>query len=488
MNDYDVAIIGSGLGGLACGAILSKNGYKVVVLEKNKVPGGCLQTFERKGVKFETGMHYIGSMREGETLNRYFKYLSLNDQVQLNELDRNGYDVISFGGKRYPFANSIEPFIETLSRFFPKESASIRKYIRDMGEIASRSPLYSLNHFEDPYYTNEYALSTGVDDYLIELTDNQILRNVLTGIMPLYGGRKDVTPLYYHAIIADFYNRSAFRIVGGSDRIASSLCTSVREAGGEIITEARVEKIICNQNRASRITLCSGETLSASHFISAIHPALLMDMIDTPLIRKSYRKRVRSIPQTDSNFTVYIKFRELTVPYMNYNFFHYPGQSVWESPYFFYMHLCREKNQRMAHGAILYENMRWEEVERWKDLPCGNRGQEYEDFKTIRAEKLLSALEKQFPGTVCNIENYWTSTPLTYNYYTGTPQGAMFGIMRNKNDLRGISIMQRTKVPNLYLAGQNINAHGIMGVIIGSVLTCAEIMGIEPLLKQIQNT
>jgi all-trans-retinol 13,14-reductase len=54
---------------------------------------------------------------------------------------------------------------------------------------------------------------------------------------------------------------------------------------------------------------------------------------------------------------------------------------------------------------------------------CGNRGQEYEDFKTIRAEKLLSALEKQFPGTVCNIENYWTSTPLTYNYYTGTPQG-----------------------------------------------------------------
>ena len=85
---------------------------------------------------------------------------------------------------------------------------------------------------------------------------------------------------------------------------------------------------------------------------------------------------------------------------MNYNFFHYPGQSVWESPYFFYMHLCREKNQRMAHGAILYENMRWEEVERWKDLPCGNRGQEYEDFKTIRAEKLLSALEKQFPGTV----------------------------------------------------------------------------------------
>ncbi|MEG1556274.1 MAG: FAD/NAD(P)-binding protein, partial [Bacteroidales bacterium] len=51
---YDIIIIGSGLGGLITGYILAKNGYKVMVLEKNSQFGGCLQTFKRDGVKFDT--------------------------------------------------------------------------------------------------------------------------------------------------------------------------------------------------------------------------------------------------------------------------------------------------------------------------------------------------------------------------------------------------------------------------------------------------
>ena len=60
-----VLIIGSGLGGLSCGVILAKNGYDVTVLEQNAVIGGCLQCFSRRGVKFETGRHFIGGGDEG---------------------------------------------------------------------------------------------------------------------------------------------------------------------------------------------------------------------------------------------------------------------------------------------------------------------------------------------------------------------------------------------------------------------------------------
>ena len=66
---YDVIIIGSGLGGLQCAYILSKEGYNVCVLEKNNKLGGCLQTFRRNNTLFDTGMHYIGSMDEGQVLN-----------------------------------------------------------------------------------------------------------------------------------------------------------------------------------------------------------------------------------------------------------------------------------------------------------------------------------------------------------------------------------------------------------------------------------
>ena len=72
-NKYDIAILGTGLGGLVCGYILSKNGFKVLLLEKEAQIGGCLQTFRRFGIKFDTGMHYIGSMLEGQILHRLFK-------------------------------------------------------------------------------------------------------------------------------------------------------------------------------------------------------------------------------------------------------------------------------------------------------------------------------------------------------------------------------------------------------------------------------
>ena len=81
MGKYDVVIIGSGLGGLVCGYILSKFGYKVCILEQHTQIGGCLQTFRRSGVTFDTGMHYIGSLDPGQVLHTYFSYLGLLDTV-----------------------------------------------------------------------------------------------------------------------------------------------------------------------------------------------------------------------------------------------------------------------------------------------------------------------------------------------------------------------------------------------------------------------
>ena len=103
-NRYDIAILGTGLGGLVCGYILSKNGYKVLLLEKNAQIGGCLQTFKRFGVKFDTGMHYIGSMLPGQILHRLFHYLNLLDDVPISRLDESGYDVFSIAGRHYQYA------------------------------------------------------------------------------------------------------------------------------------------------------------------------------------------------------------------------------------------------------------------------------------------------------------------------------------------------------------------------------------------------
>ena len=66
-DNKKVVIIGSGLGGLTCGVVLAKNGYKVTVLEQGNQVGGCLQCFTRHGAKFETGMHFVGSAAKGHS-------------------------------------------------------------------------------------------------------------------------------------------------------------------------------------------------------------------------------------------------------------------------------------------------------------------------------------------------------------------------------------------------------------------------------------
>ncbi|MBS1974049.1 MAG: NAD(P)-binding protein, partial [Bacteroidetes bacterium] len=106
MQQFDVVIIGSGIGGLVCGNILSLEGMKVCVLEKNKQIGGCLQTFSRDKVIFDSGVHYIGSLGKGQNLYQVFKYLGLMDKLKLQKMDEDAFDkiIIDNDEMEYPMA------------------------------------------------------------------------------------------------------------------------------------------------------------------------------------------------------------------------------------------------------------------------------------------------------------------------------------------------------------------------------------------------
>ena len=95
---FDILVIGSGLAGLVSALILAKEGLKVCVLEKNNQFGGNLQTFSRDKLIFDSGVHYLGGLSEGQNLNRYFKWLEIFDELKLSKLDDDGFDRITFDG------------------------------------------------------------------------------------------------------------------------------------------------------------------------------------------------------------------------------------------------------------------------------------------------------------------------------------------------------------------------------------------------------
>jgi hypothetical protein len=67
-KDIDYVVIGSGMGGLYCAALLARTGRRVVVLEQHYVAGGCTHTFEDKGYEFDTGLHYVGRIEKYKNL------------------------------------------------------------------------------------------------------------------------------------------------------------------------------------------------------------------------------------------------------------------------------------------------------------------------------------------------------------------------------------------------------------------------------------
>jgi all-trans-retinol 13,14-reductase len=131
--------------------------------------------------------------------------------------------------------------------------------------------------------------------------------------------------------------------------------------------------------------------------------------------------------------------------------------------------------------------MNFDDVAQWAGTKVGRRGADYESFKQEKAEKLLELLEKQIPGTRSHIEHYYTSSPLTFLDYTGTEKGSMYGVLRDCNESIHSLVSPRTRIPNLFQTGQNVNSHGILGVIIGSILTSGELVGVNHIVEQIKN-
>ncbi len=487
-------IIGSGLGGLSCGVILARNGYDVTLLEQDARIGGCLQCFHRGDAKFETGMHFIGSCNEGEVLWRLLRYLEVLDDLRLSPLDPSGYEVIALGGERFHLAQGREPFIEELASRFPGERDALCRYFNLVERIATTSALQALQRGgDDLAILTEYRMRS-INSVLESIIRDPLLRDVLVGNLPLYAAERDRTPFSTHAFITDFYNRSSFRIVGGSDALAESLARTLARYGGRILTHSRAVRIHCDATRARGVETADGTFHTADLVLSTIHPRRTLELVDSERFRPAYRNRINALRNTTAGFSVYLRFRDGAVPYRNNNFYGYTSDSPWDCESYdetswpkgyLYMHTCHDAHPMWAKCGVVISYMSIDELTPWLDTTVGHRGAEYEAFKRRKAERLLSVVEREFPGLRQQVAAYWTSTPLTYRDYTGTEGGSMYGIVHDVQAGVGSRVSHRTRIPNLLLAGQSINSHGILGVLVGTLTACGDVVGAQTIFNQI---
>jgi all-trans-retinol 13,14-reductase len=491
---YDVVIIGSGLGGLLCANVLSREGYSVCLLEKNNRLGGSLQSFGRKACVFNTGLNYTESLDEGQALFKYFRYFGITDKVRFRRLDKDGFDIISLPHGRYPLAMGHDNFMEKLLPSFPKEKNSLARYLETIRGICSSISLYNLS--EEPFsLIGCRSLGSGAADYIGSEIKDPRLRNIIAGNNLMYAGDASKTPLMIHALISNSFIESAWRIVDGSHMMISVLADNITSCGGVIMKSSKAVSFSSEDNIIRSVLLDSGEVIEGRFFISNTHPEQLLKM--TGLFRSSdaFSVRLSSLEDTIGMFSLYIVFKKNSFPYLNYNFYHYNQDDVWVAGSYeadrwpqswVLMTTATSDPSQYATSASVLTYMRYDELEKWQDTTTGNRGDEYLEFKIRKSEALLDNLEMQFPGIRSCVDTYYSSTPLTWRDYTGTRAGSAFGLLKDFNRPMESIILPRTKIRNLFLTGQNTNVHGILGVTISSLITCGEITDIKNLIRKIR--
>lgn len=496
MSKYDVVFIGSGLGSLLSAFILSKEGYRVCLLEQHDQIGGNLQSFKRKGFVFETGMHYIGSMDPGQPLHKFFKYFDLLDKVELGRLDEDGFDVLIHKNKEYKYPIGVERFIETLSGYFPQERENIVRYVRKLKEVVHSQPLYRLEDVDGKRLTDNPYMRQSAFEFVKSFTNNVELQNVLAGLNYLYAGDRDKTPLYIFAMVNWFYLQSAWGFKKGSYQVADGLIANIRAFGGDLKTNSKVTELVESKGKITHAIINRDERIEGDLFISGMHPASTMELTSSTLLKKSYRNRIQNLENSIGCFSIYMVMKKGAFPFYNHNFHFHKTNSVWgvneyssdrwPGGYWMYTPL----NGRQGHyartiNALSYMSMN--DVSIWKNTRLHKRGKAYRQFKKEKAEKLLDLLEKKWPHIRDGIDTYYTATPLTFRDYTGTPKGSLYGITKDYKHPSASIILPITGIKNLLLTGQNTNIHGFLGVAFGSLLTCGKVIDLNHIIRQIRN-
>lgn len=494
MENYDAIVVGSGLGGLVSASILAKEGMNVCVLEMNNRIGGALQSFSRESVLFNTGLNYSESLDEGEILYRYFNYLGLMGSLKLQRLDMDAFDKISFANERieYPFAQGHDNFVERLCEYFPLEKANLKNYILRMGDICNHFPLYNLD--SDEPFLQSLSKQQSASDFIKSCTSNVKLQKVLAGMNSLYAGIEGETPMYIHSLINYSFIKSAWRFVNGSSQLALQLAKRIKANGGIVRTNSKVVALEGERDKINRVLLESGEYLRAKWIISNMHPANTLKILSGGLVHKAYRNRILSLENSVGMFTLYLVLKGEQMDQFNFNYHHFPNSNVWGTNYsnenwpehFMMYSPANTKAGKYANGLIVLAYMKFSELTQWQHTHRLNRPKAYYDFKNQKSELLLNAVYKRFPEIRNQTKSYYSSTPLSYRDYTGTPDGSAYGILKKADNPLLSLITPRSKASNLFFVGQNLNMHGILGVTISAVMACQELLGKDYLLNKIK--
>lgn len=506
---YDVIVIGSGIGGLVNAALLSKLGRKVCVLEQHYTAGGFTHSYERNGYEWDVGVHYIGDVgKPSSPMRRVFDVVS-DGRLQWAPMDPV-YDRILIGGRRYDFVAGRDNFAASLKAQFPDEAEAIDRYVALVrrvahsassffGDRAMPATLAAVYRRLRPALVPRECLMSA-REVLESLTQNQELIGVLTGQWGDYGMVPAEASFLMHATVAKHYFGGGYYPVGGSWKIAESILPTIRAAGGEVFTYARVNQILVENGRACGVVLEGGDSLRADRVVSSVGARMTFGQLLPEALRRKlgYEQALQQVKPSGSSLCLFLGFKgsaaELGLPKTNLwiyptphheqNVQRYHADPEADFPLLYVSFPSAKDPEWATHypgkstvQVITMAPYEW--FERWRGTTWNQRGADYDAFKEKLTQRMLRELFRQMPQLEAALDFHELATPLSTEWFHLYDRGEIYGLDHDPARFRQDWLHPVTKLKGLYLTGQDVVSAGVGGALVGGVLSTSAMLGLE---------
>jgi phytoene dehydrogenase-like protein len=321
-TDYDIIVIGAGLGGLSAAAHLANGKLKVLVLEQHDKVGGCASSFNRGEFTFDASLHEMaggGPGKKDRGLFQLLKIIGVDKKVEFIELPEFYRSI--FPGVDITLPSNWEGFKNALKQRWPQESKGI-----DQFQITCSRTFNDLMELKDlfRYKTPRVFLAKSIiplrqpaffrykdktfQDVLDECFQDEDLKAVVSQLWVYYGAPAPFqTALIGLAATESFLSDGVWQIKGTSQALSNAYAERIHELGGEVKTNSKVTMVIMRNSKAAGVQTADGKTYSCRYVVANTDPfQLTYDLVGGEFYPESYLEKLESLQPANSLFGVYL--------------------------------------------------------------------------------------------------------------------------------------------------------------------------------------
>jgi all-trans-retinol 13,14-reductase len=515
-TNYDVIVIGSGLGGLSCAAILSKLfNKKVLVLEQHYKLGGFTHDFSRKNYHWDVGVHYVGDVSKGSFSGGVFKYIT-EDRLQWQTIPEP-YDTHVFPDLKLEIGQGYENYAKCLIAVYPDQESNIKQYIEDIKAVVDWQNRYNKSLILPPflYPVSDFVRTKNEDlalmttkDYLDKTFTNDEIKGALVSSWGNYGILPKDSAFFIHCMNVVHFFHGANYPVGGAGNIAKSIVPTIEKSGGKCLVNHRVLEIIVENGKATGVRanymknrlkpetdeekVFTADTIISDAGVFNTYVKFLAKAAENNTKLTQYKSEIENFPVGRAHMNLFLGLKgDLSTIGLK-------GGNLWISDNYDHDQVDSESSQvldgKIQTAFMSSPSMRdkdskgitaeiitfvdIKEFEKWSNTQHNKRPEDYEAMKEKVAKAMIEYVEKYYPGFKDLVDFYELSSPLTTVHFNNANAGSMYGLAAIPERYKTRWARPYSPIKNVFLTGADIAAHSVAGVVSGGLLTAGVSQGL----------